>query len=195
MNKTKSRLVTVHNNDWIAPLSMYGPIVSPRYYNEELVKKLVFKGYTVREYPTPIMKSAVKYITLTTKNFDDPQRFNPNNEDITPTELKTAFTGIPASGTAKAVNPIAADAPVPTPTTEIDHNASPVETPAAVVIPNGLSKNERKKLARQQREAEAAARAAKAAEEAAKAEAQEKVEETVTEETETNTTEPTEATE
>ena len=189
MAKTKVRLVTVHNNDWIVPLKMYGPIVSARYFDEELVKKLVYGGYNVKEYPTPVDKATVKSIKLTIANFNDRDRFNPDKKDLTSEALNNAITGAPVTGTAKAVSQLTPDMPVDTTkAVETATEASPVN-----IIPNGLSKNERKRLARQQREAEAAARAAKAAEEAANAEAQEKVEETVPEETETTTTEPTEA--
>ena len=191
MAKTKVRLVTVHNNDWIVPLKMYGPIVSARYFDEELVKKLVYGGYNVKEYPTPVDKATVKSIKLTIANFNDRDRFNPDKKDLTSEALNNAITGTPVTGTAKAVSQLTPDMPVDTTkAVETATEASPVN-----IIPNGLSKNERKRLARQQREAEAAARAAKAAEEAANAEAQEKVEETVPEETETTTTEPAEATE
>ena len=191
MTKTKVRLVTVHNNDWIVPLKMYGPIVSARYFSEDLVKKLVYGGYNVKEYPTPVDKATVKSIKLTIDNFNDRDRFNPDKKDLTSEALNNAITGAPVTGTAKAVSQLTPDMPVDTTkAVETATEASPVN-----IIPNGLSKNERKRLARQQREAEAAARAAKAAEEAANAEAHEKVEETVPEETETNTTEPTEATE
>lgn len=191
MANTKTRLITVHNIDWIAPLKMYGPIISARYFSEDLVKKLVYGGYNVREYPTPVDKASVKYIKLTTANFNDRDRFNPSKKDLTSEELNNAITGAPVTGTAKAVSQLTPDMPVDTSkVVETPTQASPVN-----IIPNGLSKNERKRLARQQREAEAAARAAKAAEEAANAEAQEKVEETVPEEIETTTTEPAEATE
>ena len=191
MTKTKVRLVTVHNNDWIVPLKMYGPIVSARYFSEDLVKKLVYGGYNVKEYPTPVDKATVKSIKLTIDNFNDRDRFNPDKKDLTSEALNNAITGAPVTGTAKAVSQLTPDMPVDTSkAVETATEASPVN-----IIPNGLSKNERKRLARQQREAEAAARAAKAAEEAANAEAQEKVEETIPEETETTTTEPAEATE
>lgn len=191
MTKTKVRLVTVHNNDWIVPLKMYGPIVSARYFSEDLVKKLVYGGYNVKEYPTPVDKATVKSIKLTIDNFNDRDRFNPDKKDLTSEALNNAITGAPVTGTAKAVSQLTPDMPVDT--TKAVETAA--ETSPVNIIPNGLSKNERKRLARQQREAEAAARAAKAAEEAANAEAQEKAEETIPEETETTTTEPAEASE
>ena len=189
MASKKVRLITVHNLDWITPLKMYGPIVSARYFSEDLVKKLVYAGYDVKEYPTPVDKATVKSIKLTTANFDDRNRFNPDKKDMSTEALNNAITGTPIDGTAKAVSQLTPDMPVDTgKAVETTTQASPVN-----IIPNGLSKNERKRLARQQREAEAVAKAAKAAEEAARAEA-EATEQTATETAPEETQEAAEAT-
>lgn len=141
------RRVKILSNSYIVPITMDGPIVSPITIDDKTVYDIVRRGYNVIEVNENIGKS----VKLTTKNFNDPNRFN----DLIPEKPVFTPTGSDIDGVATPVVPISS-------------NITTAPTPAAVNKINeskNLSRAERKA---KRREEEAARKAAeKAAAEAA----------------------------
>lgn len=186
-----TRKITVGEIDYITPLRTYGPIITPTFYDESIVYQLVRRNYTVFEHSTEDATRGKK-IKLTISNFNDPKRFH--DESVKPMD-RSNLTGVAAVGKATVVNPTAPSAPVDIPQ-EKTQDETPVaipegmtpapevkEIPAANPINNaGLTKKQRKELARKAAEEKAKAEAANT-EANAEADEQATVEISTTEET------------
>ena len=166
-----TRKITVGEMDYITPLRTYGPIITPTFYDESIVYQLVRRNYTVFEHSTEDATRGKK-IKLTISNFNDPKRFH--DETVKPMD-RSNLTGVTATGKATVVNPTAPSAPVDIPQEKVQ-DETPVslpeeaasapevkEIPAANPINNaGLTKKQRKELARKAAEEKAKADAEKA---------------------------------
>ena len=162
----KMRRITIADSTLIHPIQTFGPLVTPRAFSEDVVYNLVRKGYKVDEYPMPTQQNvAVKHVRLTIANFNDPNRFNPEKVAVKPVVSNEVITGTPANGTGSIVNPVAKDGPIdPNSSSDVEtSNTAPTAIPVANPIGNaGMTKAERKRLAREQREREAREAAEKA---------------------------------
>lgn len=153
-----TRKVTFPEVKYIAPVSLYGPLITPTAYDEKLVYRAVQAGYKVIEHSIDPKTFGAK-VELTIANFNDKDRFTGKTEKVKAD--KSAITGTFATGKANVVNPLAPDAPVNVSVNTPD--AAPVSIPIPTAAPintgNKMSKAERKAAAKAAKEAEAKAKA------------------------------------
>lgn len=156
MATTKTRYVTIRTLNWIPALGMFGPIVYPRYINEDSVYKIVRSGFEVHEHAVT-GKYAGKDIKLTVSNFYDEKRFA-SEFDPTPTAVNTVKNfGAAVDGQAKVVDPTSKTDAIPVITEASATEEATVLPKVATPINSTMSKSQRKKAAKA---AAAAARAA-----------------------------------
>lgn len=158
MMPSEKRYVTIPTINWIPPLSVFGPILNPRYLYESTVHTLVCSGFEVYEHAVTGKYAGAK-VKLTVRNFSNPDRFA-EDTSITPHVVDiTKNFGAAVNGQAKAVDPTLSTDPVKLEAesdTEDEKTIPKVATP----ITGNMSKSQRKKAAKEAARAAAAAKAA-----------------------------------
>lgn len=154
----KQRFITVPTINWIPAMSMFGPIVTPRYVSENTAYDLVRSGFTVVEHAAS-GKYAGSKVELTIQNFYDENRFASDTGNTVINKVDKNL-GAAVNGQARAVDPMAKDAQIPISTVESESEAVAVIPNTASPIANAMSKSQRKKAAKEAARAAAAAKAA-----------------------------------